>query len=56
MGRRQADAAGRPHDRQKAGLDTHPVMARTYVHLGAVYISGFKNREKGLASFCGRWR
>ena len=32
---------------KKAGLDNHPVMARTYVHLGAVYITGFKNREQG---------
>src|SRR5690349_24746879 len=26
---------------KKSGLDTHPMMARTYVHLGAVYIVGF---------------
>ena len=26
---------------KKAGLDNHPIMARTYVHLGAVYIIGF---------------
>jgi hypothetical protein len=36
---------------KKAGLDNHPVMARTYVHLGAVYLSGFKDRSKALASF-----
>jgi hypothetical protein len=36
---------------KKAGLDNHPVMARTYVHLGAVYITGFKNRDKAIASF-----
>jgi hypothetical protein len=36
---------------KKAGLDNHPVMARTYVHLGAVYITGFKNREKAIQSF-----
>jgi tetratricopeptide (TPR) repeat protein len=36
---------------KKAGLDSHPVMARTYVHLGAVYITGFKNREKAIQSF-----
>src|SRR5262245_39439051 len=36
---------------KKAGLDNHPVMARTYVHLGAVYITGFKNRDKALQSF-----
>ena len=26
-------------------------MARTYVHLGAVYITGFKNRDKAIQSF-----
>jgi hypothetical protein len=36
---------------KKAGLENHPVMARTYVHLGAVYIMGFKDRQKGLQSF-----
>jgi hypothetical protein len=36
---------------KRAGLDNHPVMARTYVHLGAVYITGFKNREKAIQSF-----
>jgi hypothetical protein len=36
---------------KKSGLENHPVMARTYVHLGAVYITGFKNREKAIASF-----
>jgi hypothetical protein len=36
---------------KKAGLDNHPVMARTYVHLGAVYITGFKNRDKAVQSF-----
>ena len=36
---------------KKAGLENHPVMARTYVHLGAVYITGFKNRDKALQSF-----
>jgi hypothetical protein len=36
---------------KKAGLDNHPIMARTYVHLGAVYITGFKNREKAIQSF-----
>ena len=36
---------------KKAGLDNHPVMARTYVHLGAVYITGFKNRDKAIQSF-----
>src|SRR3982751_5165563 len=36
---------------KRAGLENHPVMARTYVHLGAVYISGFKNRDKAIQSF-----
>lgn len=36
---------------KKAGLDNHPVMGRTYIHLGAVYITGFKDRQKGLQSF-----
>jgi hypothetical protein len=36
---------------KKAGLDNHPVMARTYVHLGAVYITGLKNRDKAIQSF-----
>jgi hypothetical protein len=36
---------------KKSGLDNHPIMARTYVHLGAVYITGFKERGKGLQSF-----
>jgi hypothetical protein len=36
---------------KKAGLDTHPVMARTYIHLGAVYVAGLKDRQKGLQSF-----
>ncbi|HTB61608.1 MAG TPA: hypothetical protein VLC06_27280 [Polyangia bacterium] len=36
---------------KKAGLDNHPVMGRTYIHLGAVYITGFKDRQKGMQSF-----
>ena len=36
---------------KKAGLDNHPVMARTYVHLGCVYITGLKDKQKGLQSF-----
>ncbi len=41
---------------KKAGLDNHPVMGRTYIHLGAVYITGFKDRQKGMQSFRARWR
>ncbi|HVR62466.1 MAG TPA: tetratricopeptide repeat protein [Polyangia bacterium] len=36
---------------KKSGLDNHPVLARTYIHLGAVYITGYKDRQKGLQSF-----
>lgn len=36
---------------KKAGLDNHPVLARTYIHLGAVYFTGFKDRQKALQSF-----
>jgi len=34
-----------------AGLDNHPLMARTYVSLGVVHIMGFKDREKGVKCF-----
>jgi hypothetical protein len=36
---------------KKAGLDNHPVMARTYIHLGAVYLTGFKDKQKAMSSF-----
>jgi hypothetical protein len=36
---------------KKGGLDNHPIMARTYVHLGVVYVMGFKSRDKGKQSF-----
>jgi hypothetical protein len=36
---------------KKAGLDNHPVMGRTYIHLGALYITGFHDRQHGLQSF-----
>jgi hypothetical protein len=36
---------------KKGGIDNHPLMARTYVHLGVVYVTGFKNREKAIQSF-----
>src|SRR5580704_17803652 len=36
---------------KKAGLDSHPVMGRTYIHLGAIYITGFKDKQKGMQSF-----
>jgi len=36
---------------RKAGLDNHAIMARTYVHLGAVYVTGFKDRNNAIQSF-----
>jgi hypothetical protein len=36
---------------KRAGLSMHQMMARTYVHLGAVYITGFGDREKALRQF-----
>jgi len=36
---------------KKSNLETHPMMARTYVHLGAVYIVGFNDKQKGMQSF-----
>ena len=36
---------------KKAGLDGHPLTARTFVHLGVVYVMGFKDRNKGMQSF-----
>jgi hypothetical protein len=36
---------------KKAGLENHPIMARTYVHLGAVYFAGLKDHNKALQSF-----
>jgi tetratricopeptide (TPR) repeat protein len=36
---------------REAGLDDDKLNARTYVHLGAVYWTGFHNHEKALESF-----
>jgi hypothetical protein len=36
---------------QSASLDNHPTAARTHLHLGIIQVSGFKNREQGLAEF-----
>src|SRR5262245_51492008 len=30
----------------QAGLDKHPVTARTYIHLGIVTFNGFKQRDE----------
>ncbi len=34
-----------------AGLDQHPITARTHIHFGAVAIVGYKQRELGLKHF-----
>jgi hypothetical protein len=34
-----------------AGLDQHPVAARTHIHMGVVIIQGFKNPELGKKQF-----
>jgi hypothetical protein len=36
---------------QSAGLDQHPITARTHIHFGVVAIVGFKQREVGLKQF-----
>lgn len=36
---------------KRAGLESHPVMARTYIHLGAVYLLGFKDKAKAQHYF-----
>jgi hypothetical protein len=36
---------------KRAGLEQHPVMARTYVHLGALYVLGYKDKHKGQSYF-----
>lgn len=35
----------------QAGLDNHPVTARTYVHLGIVTFNGFKQRDEAVKQF-----
>jgi hypothetical protein len=34
-----------------AGLDQHPITARTHIHFGAVAISGFNQKEAGIKQF-----
>ena len=34
-----------------AGLDQHPITARTHIHFGVVAIVGFKQREVGIKQF-----
>jgi hypothetical protein len=36
---------------KRSDLDTHPVMARTYLHLGVVYLEGLKDKEKARRNF-----
>ncbi|MEP6654187.1 MAG: tetratricopeptide repeat protein [Myxococcales bacterium] len=36
---------------KRAGLEGHPVMARTYIHLGALYLVGFKDKAKAQHYF-----
>jgi hypothetical protein len=33
---------------RQAGLTSHQMMARTYLHLGAVYLTGFGDKEKAV--------
>ncbi len=35
----------------KAGLDTHPVTARTHVHMGVVMLAGFKQKDQATKEF-----
>src|SRR4051794_37311473 len=62
---KSALAAFAAHDHEKAkdqlmeavvlgkenGLGLHAAMARTYLHLGVVYVDGFKDSEKGQRYF-----
>jgi hypothetical protein len=36
---------------KRAGLESHPVMARTYIHLGALYLMGYKDKQKAQHYF-----
>jgi hypothetical protein len=35
----------------EAGLDRHPALARTYVHLGVVQLAGFKQKDEAVKLF-----
>src|SRR3954454_19332455 len=62
---KSALAAFAAHDHQKAkdqlmeavvlgkenGLGLHAAMARTYLHLGVVYVDGLKDKDKGVRYF-----
>jgi len=36
---------------ESSGLQQHPITARTHIHMGAVLITGFKQRELGIKQF-----
>lgn len=36
---------------KRAGLESHPIMARTYIHLGALYLVGYKDKNKAQHYF-----
>ncbi len=36
---------------RQAGIDETPTAARTYLNLGIVYVSGFKDRNRGMQQF-----
>ena len=36
---------------KKARLDTHGILARTYLHLGMVFAAGFRDHEKAVSNF-----
>jgi Tfp pilus assembly protein PilF len=38
-------------DAAEAGLESHPVTARTYVHLGVVVFAGFKQKDEAIKLF-----
>jgi hypothetical protein len=36
---------------KRSGLESHPVMARTFIHLGALYLVGYKDKQKAQHYF-----
>ncbi|HEY2899150.1 MAG TPA: hypothetical protein VGL59_01145 [Polyangia bacterium] len=36
---------------KKGGIENHPIVARTYLHLGAVYVAGLHDRNAGVQCF-----
>jgi chemotaxis protein histidine kinase CheA len=37
--------------KKDSSLSTHPLMARTYVHLGVLYVDGMEDRKAGVSYF-----